>query len=77
MVQLARKAKLDAATGNYWNDLADPLSDHLGELWICLRASLQGQSQLAGRVAICDQPVSEFDLHTRSVWLAKLTTCSS
>lgn len=76
MVQFVGETNLDASPIDHRDDLADSLSDHLGQLRFCLRAGDPAKSSVDRGTSICHQPRSEPDLYADSIWTAKPSTCS-
>lgn len=75
LVQLTCETKLDAQASYHRDDLADSLSSHSNNLWICFHASNPGQGELDGRAAICHQSRGELYLYSDSIWVAKSAPC--
>jgi len=68
MVQFAGQTNLDASPGDDWADLADSLSGHPCQFWVCVRADVSWSGQLAGGIALRHQSHGEPDFHTDSIW---------
>ena len=74
LVQLARQTVVDTDARDDRVDMADPLPDHPGHLWVCILSSFfPTDSRLRGR-SLCDQPRGEFRVHADTVWVTEPTT---
>ena len=67
VVQQSAITDLDARTIDHRADLADPLPDHPGQLWVRVRTGRSEENPLAGGVAVCHQPRGKPDLHADPV----------
>jgi hypothetical protein len=67
LVQLARKAKLDAAASHDRSHLADSLSRDSAYIWLCDRSSYPRQTELDDRLALYHQFGCQPHLHPDSV----------
>jgi hypothetical protein len=76
MVQLTGETKLDARTGDDWNDLANSLPGNSRYLWIRFCAGVPWQDYLDGRIAVCHQSRSQLGVYTDSIRTEKHATCS-
>ena len=76
MVQLARKAELDARPSDHRADMAAPLPGYPRNLWVRVSSSDSRKNTVASSVAIRYQPRVESDLHSNPVWDAEPSTCS-
>ena len=72
MVQRLVEAVVDARATDDRLDLADSLSNHHADVWLCIRASDQKKTSMVRHLALRHQSCGEPDLHADSVWHAKL-----